>query len=496
MFPDRQLGPKKSWWLLPAGAYSAGAMLYAVFVVTFPDERIYLATNWVHGEWYRDTWGGIVAGRTPIWYDWLAPVNTLSLEGEDLIDDAKLAHIIEKNEQSANQDRWVPTLTLRGRDFTGANFENADVRHVDFSDAILNRSNFHRSWAEHTLFNRAHLQGAVFTQAQLQGASLAYGEAQLAQFSIALLEGATLTGAQLQGANFDGAVLAAASFDMAHLQAASLKHAGLRGASFTLTQLQGAWLKNADLRGALFDRTQLQGASLVNTNLQGASFRNVFVWRTDSTSAEWNDTLIAGVEISPKKPCYDPAPPPPKGKETDICSWTLDRFEELMLLNIRGIPGVNTPELMEFIESRLSPGTGWPGEHDMARVWTDHSSIEFAYKTDGNENLPDSSKPTVYEKSQGEQWAEAGCVTAGSPYVAKAIIGRLGAYDVYNNFSTAVPFGGTGLVEEKLAAAFLDTEHCPGARGLSEAEIARLKEIATKAKPPTPNEAPQTAPKP
>ena len=38
----------------------------------------------------------------------------------------------------------------------------------------------------------------------------------------------------------------------------------------------------------------------------------------------------------------------------------------------------------------------------------------------------------------------------------------------------------------KLAATFLDTEHCAGARGLSEAEIAKLKEIAAKAPSPTP----------
>ena len=35
----------------------------------------------------------------------IAPVNTLDLHGEDLIDDAKLAHIIEKNESSTDAQR-------------------------------------------------------------------------------------------------------------------------------------------------------------------------------------------------------------------------------------------------------------------------------------------------------------------------------------------------------------------------------------------------------
>src|SRR5262249_25205350 len=38
----------------------------------------------------------------------------------------------------------------------------------------------------------------------------------------------------------------------------------------------------------------------------------------------------------------------------------------------------------------------------------------------------------------------------------------------------------------KLANAFLDAEHCPGARGLTDAEIAKLKELAAKAKNPPP----------
>jgi hypothetical protein len=65
-------------------------------VATFPDERIYLATYWVHGQNYLRP-----------------PTNTLDLHGEDLIDDTKLAHIIEKNEGSAEAQRWVAALSLR-----------------------------------------------------------------------------------------------------------------------------------------------------------------------------------------------------------------------------------------------------------------------------------------------------------------------------------------------------------------------------------------------
>lgn len=40
----------------------------------------------------------------------------------------------------------------------------------------------------------------------------------------------------------------------------------------------------------------------------------------------------------------------------------------------------------------------------------------------------------------------------------------------------------------KLAAAFLDTDHCTGARGLAEAEIVKLKAIRDRAPPLAPKQ--------
>jgi hypothetical protein len=88
-----RLWPKATWWLVVPGVGSAVALAYAVLVATFPDERIYLAR-----------------------LDRFAPVNTLELHGEDLVDDAKLAHFIEKNESSTGAERWAATLPLAGRD--------------------------------------------------------------------------------------------------------------------------------------------------------------------------------------------------------------------------------------------------------------------------------------------------------------------------------------------------------------------------------------------
>ncbi|HMF06761.1 MAG TPA: hypothetical protein VKE72_07105, partial [Methylocella sp.] len=65
-------------------------------------------------------------------------------------------------------------------------------------------------------------------------------------------------------------------------------------------------------------------------------------------------------------------------------------------------------------------------------------------------------------------------------YVLRALLRRLES-------PGESPFGRDSPEVPKLAAAFLKTD-CAGARGLSEAEIARLKEIAAKAPPPAPKQ--------
>jgi uncharacterized protein YjbI with pentapeptide repeats len=199
----------------------------------------------------------------------IAPVNTLVLRGEDLIDDAKLAHIIEKNESSPDAQRWVATFSLSGRDLTGADLVFADLRHVNFSRTILDRANLRGAWAKEADFERAQLLGASLDFAQLQGAWLDYAQ----------LQGASLASAQLQGASLQKAQLQGASLNWAQLQGASFYLAQLRGASFYLAQLQGASLNQAQLQGASFFQASLQGASFDNAQLQGASLTNVCAWR-------------------------------------------------------------------------------------------------------------------------------------------------------------------------------------------------------------------------
>jgi uncharacterized protein YjbI with pentapeptide repeats len=463
--------------------------------------------------WDPNTSKELVRNR-PNWYALVAWTNTLDLQGDDLIDGAKLANI-EKNESSTSAQRHVATLTLAGRDLTGANLSFADVRHVDFTGAVLSRANFSFAWAEKAQFNGAQLQGVRFVATQLQSAwflgarlqSAFLNDAQLqerdaqirpaskglaqwraapgALLDHAQLQGASLYGAQLQDASLDdarlqgaklgelhgglnlvGAQLQGASLNFAHLQGAWLNTTQLQGASFknanlvgsTLkqAQLQGADLVGADLRGASLDYAQLQGAWLAGAGLEAASLPNACVWRADTHDAGWRDTRV----IAPVTRAKD-------GRMDQYCNWAADNFEKLkQLITEQVSEGNKRRETMKWIEQMLDPNKVVEGEEEIAKAWADHERSSPASE--------------IYETSLEDEWRKTGCDADGAPYVVGSLISRLAEDHTWTS-----PFAENSPEVPKLAAAFLDKD-CAGAHGLSDDDIAKLKEIAARAAPQAP----------
>jgi uncharacterized protein YjbI with pentapeptide repeats len=435
--------PNATWWLVVPGVLSAAALAYAAMVATFPDERVYVETYWLHGSTDLDSTGEFSSHDRPKWYALIAPVNTLDLHGEDLIDDVNLAHNIEKNKSSADTARWVASLSLAGRDLTGADLTDADVRHVDFSGAILNRASLSSAWADKAHFNNAQLQGASLSLAKLQGARLYNAQ----------LQGVSLGFAKLQGAGLGFAHLQGAVLEYAKLQGASLYGAQLQGAGLDHAELQCASLDGAQLQGASLEHTRLQGASFVQTQLQGASFVHVCVWRADARQADWGDTRIAGPETGPEA-------------DTRLCVWTVDSLAALKRLLAEAAVG-DTPagEAFEIIEQRLDPPKALEREDEMAKIWAARER--------------ESPAPEAYEKSLAGQWRELGCAADGAPYVLRGLITQLTNRD-------SSRFRDQSDVAKALASAFLDEAHCAGAHGLSEADKATLKKIAAPAAPQAP----------
>ena len=379
-----RLWPKGSWWLALSGVLSAVALVYAVAVATFPDEQMYFATKRWHGSTFDQSR-----------LDVITPVNTLDLHGEDLIDDAKLKQIIEKNESSVDMQRWVATLSLMERDLTGANLKDADVRHVDFSGAILNRAKLDSAWAERAQFNNAKLHGASLQFADLHGASLNYARLQGASLDMARLQGASLRRAQLQGA----------SLWSAQLQGASLKGAGLQGASLNYARLQGASLDiaigpgvgsvgiNTQLQGATLDQAELQGASLDWAQLQGASFVDVCVWRADARQAVWVDTRVE------------------RPKAESQSRMQLDGGLLRSPQTVRRRSDSRKHDAVGRIEQRLDPTKALQGEDEMAKIWAARERGTPA--------------PEAYAKSRAGQLRELGCAAEGAPYVLYGLVAQL-----------------------------------------------------------------------
>jgi uncharacterized protein YjbI with pentapeptide repeats len=451
--------PKRRWWLVAPGVGSAAALAYAVVVAIFPDERMYLATNWLHGSAYWDPYGFTnwdpVAdrllsshGRVPSSH---GRPNRYRLDraGQHFGPTWGRSDRRRKTETNHREKRYLDRraevgrhFVPRGRDLTGADLSSADVRHVDFSSAILNRANLGYAWAKKARFDQAQLQGAQLRNAQLQGALFLDAGLQGASLNGAQLEGASLDYARLQGASLYGAQLWRALLFEAQLQGAFLQWAELQGASLVGAQLPGASLSKAQLQGASLDQARLQGASLDHAQLQGASFVGVCAWRADSRRAAWKDTRVE----------------PLKAGDSDVCDWTADSFAALKQLLADKVPEGDTRRAaMERIEQRLDPTKALKGEDEMAKVWADREH--------------ESPAPEAYEKSLAEQWREVGCAPEGAPYLLHALIIRL-------SHPSISPFRDQSDAAKSLASAFFDDAHCAGAHGLSEADKAKLKRIA------------------
>ncbi len=194
----------------------------------------------------------MVEGRPRAWFS-----NVLVVPNKKLIDDTTV-------------ETDFPSLSLRGRNLSGAVLIGSDLRNADFTganlnDAVLDRAQLARArfgcaapynkrtkpgwpedgctWLQRASFAEAQLQAAHFNRARMHGAILI----------AANLEGADMSAAQLQWVMFTNAGLVGASLAGANLNFAFLDGATLIGADFSNTQLQGVLLG-----ATLFQLTSIQ----------------------------------------------------------------------------------------------------------------------------------------------------------------------------------------------------------------------------------------------
>jgi uncharacterized protein YjbI with pentapeptide repeats len=380
-------------------------------------------------------------------------------------------------------------LSLRGRSLDGAMLAFAHLRNADFTGASLARANFGGADLREAKFECeriggrpgfspvgledkgkicAQLRGANFALAQLQGASLRGAQLQDAVFLDAQLQGADLDGAQLLGAALSLVPLQGASLRGTQLQGADLMYTQLQGANLDQAQLQGALLYEAHLQGASLYRVQLQGASLFDARLEEASLRNDYVWRTNPPSNA-NGTFVATPEPGPKYSGLDCT--------AVECPWSEKSYAALKSLIESS---VSLPGRRDQVLPRLTILEHQPYVRDevSAEAWT---------------NLAKESARSAgsYFNTLAKILIEIGCAAEGAPYVINGLIRPagvgLGRVAEVNLVLLDRRFEGNPSQEAEVAAAFLDDVKCPGARGLSEENKAKLREIRDRGLPAPPS---------
>jgi uncharacterized protein YjbI with pentapeptide repeats len=363
--------------------------------------------------------------------------NTLVLTGFNIyeaqkIDDPKK---VEWREHS---------IDLHARDLNGAVFLNANLTKANLLGAKL----------QGATLDGATLQGASLNGAQLQGASLNRASVQGASLEDAQLQGASLVNIQLQGSSLLRARLQGASLSSAQLHGASLANAQLQGALLDDAQLQGALLAGANLKGASLNRANLQGSALEGAQLHSASLLLSLVWMAEthpSPDPQNKSTVVSNFTLQDARVAFVSIGQCANEQPGDACT-----FEDVKRIIESKVPQGSFRDLaLTRIEKRLGSADPWK-EKRIASEWLDFSRAP-----------PESD---VFERSLIEQLRATGCDPDGAPYVMRGFLKR------------AEVFEG----RRKLATYFLSQESCPGARGLSKDEKAKLKEIRGPASPVAP----------
>jgi hypothetical protein len=322
---------------------------------------------------------------------------------------------------------WSNVLVLPGEDFIDHSKFDIDAKFAAVASTISLRGR--------------DLHGAILIEARLRKAD----------FTGAQLQGASLQSTDLRDAKFECAERNSSN-GCAELQGASLDLAQLQGASLDNAQLQGASLDNAELQGASLARTQLQGASLVAAQLQGASLVDVFVYRV-SGGPQIAGARVERPEIKPRYRFLDCVPP-------NVCGFSPAAFATLKKMIGTEVPAGR------FRDDAL---------RRMARLDPDDQSIDAKLDPPANRWKEFEAAPPdrdEFEKGLADIFNKIGCAADGAPYVVHYLTGWLGYRFAPGSSHPAV-----------LAQAFLDDTKCPGARGLTDADKAKLRDIAAKAPP-------------
>jgi uncharacterized protein YjbI with pentapeptide repeats len=438
----------------------------------------------------------------------------LVLPNETLITEKQVEALAKQTAAGAAAGDGVPeavarTLVLRGRSLRGAVFTASDLRKADLTGAILVGARLDRAWLQGASLREAQMrrasligaqmqraslvaaqmqgallvaaqlqggsldyaqmQGALLVEAQLQGASFGNAEMQGARLDRAHMQGARLDKARLQGASLDNAQMQDARLDRAQIQGASLEGAWMQGVWLTWPEMQGASLRGAQMQGALLYRAQMQGASLERAQMQGASLDfaqmqgasldgaqmqgaildGSRLWRVDAARADIALATLDGISFDSTAPRDFIVVPPPLGVVPMPWQAWVERW-------VSAVPDGRRDAVRKRLAVLLD-------EDDTPEQQETQRRFEAVARTPPE---PESLLPLLVAFACSEQ---------GAPFVARGIVAQIWLHGSPRSRSL-------GPLRQDLARALLPPDStkpaCPGARGLTAAETALLREIA------------------
>ncbi|MBI5917323.1 MAG: pentapeptide repeat-containing protein [Bacteroidetes bacterium] len=123
-------------------------------------------------------------------------------------------------------------------------------------------------------FNYADLREANFSEAYLRGAQLAHSSFSQANFNYADLQAADLSGAWLEQATFRNTLMSGIDLSGANLRESRMENIVMFEGNLSNADLRQIYLEG-DFSGTNLENVKLQNASLVDVNLEGCYFKSL-----------------------------------------------------------------------------------------------------------------------------------------------------------------------------------------------------------------------------
>ncbi len=453
-----------------AGVWVSLLVIVAVwFVAVYPSERHY--NNWIARIPSLFGLQTFTAMLLEPQVDYVAGAhrgffsNILVLPDKRFVD-VELAAKLDQLEAGANSGESRLLLSFRGRDLANAELPRADLRRSDFTGANLDGANLEGAALQHsklgcadrgvnpalhvsdedwppenctrlrkTRLVGAKLHGAQIVSAHMQEAELNYAEFHDARLTRAHMQGAVLASAAFHGADLEAVGLQGAILNHAEFLGSTLRRVDFHGAMIIWAKFHGASLQHVQFFGTVLDTSEFFGARLDDSNFDGASLlaakfrsselRQMGVWRSQMTDAEFSNTIVAAASVDP--------PSERRANARRDIGAVPDGLRDLVLRRFARLEAAADPD-------------DWQADKN---VWMDEQRRE--------------QMTPAAQKLRAEQLREIVCREAPSARVARYVIKS----GILKNLGTHIQVVADGLQ---------DPLKCPGAKGLKAEDFTHLAE--------------------